>query len=103
MKLYHAAEANRNGLYQYIETSWQSKIAAKNLLQLVMYMDDFLTTWTNWSFRFFGYRFSNSSSEYGSRAANVVMIKQTEEGGGKEGEMAGNSVRIESALSTNVK
>lgn len=42
MKLYHAAEANRNGLYQYIETSWQSKIAAKNLLQLVMYMDDSL-------------------------------------------------------------
>lgn len=31
------------------------------------------------------------------------MIKQTEEGGVKEGEMAGNSVRIESALSTNVK
>lgn len=42
MKLYHVAEANRNGLYQYIETFWQSKIAAKNLLQLVMYMDDSL-------------------------------------------------------------
>lgn len=42
MKLYHAAEANRNGLYQYIETSWQSKTAAKTLLQLVMYMDDSL-------------------------------------------------------------
>lgn len=39
LKLYHAAEANQNGLHQYMKTSWQSRISAKKLLQLGMYID----------------------------------------------------------------
>lgn len=40
--MYHAAEANRSDLHQYIETSLRLRIAAKNPLQLVKYMDDSL-------------------------------------------------------------